>query len=367
MIPRHILRLTSVFTFLAGQLSAQAPHESFDSHIIWKQAIEGVTASVLDQATTDSSGDLWFVSDPFNGQPRLVHVDSTGRLVSNDKLPDAIRPSFPETSSFALAAATNGKLAILASHSHAVERAIYADGADFALIDGTKVGPPARVAGSGPEYKGLLALSDDHFLVMGDQAPMVLIRIGAAGKIDWLRRFPSSWDLPSGASLKDGAACVLSSGYGVPWMHLMKLDDAGHVRSQIKFQGWNGVISADLSDSCVALYSTGSPKQNRIRLHLASFDSSLRQNWSTAMPIDSPWGGSFYLASLKDGWVVVTELYPWSGTFLIAKYDLSGSVVWSLPGVAIPPPTVVVGAADSFYLVYERPEDLHSSIVIRAR
>jgi hypothetical protein len=150
-------------------------------------------------------------------------------------------------------------------------------------------------------------------------------------------------------------------------MHLMELDDAGHVRSQIKFPGWNGVISADPSDSCVALYSMGNPKQNRIRFHLASFDSSLKQKWATVLPVDSPWGSSFYLAPLKDGWVVMTGSDAKSGTFLIAKYDLSGGVVWSLPDVAIPSPSLLVGAGDSFYLVYEETEDRHSSIVVRAR
>ncbi len=361
------IRLLSGLLLLAGHLFAQSPQQSLGSHIVWKQAIKGVTASVLDQATTDSFGDLWLVSERFDAEPRLVHVDSKGRVVSDHRLPDSICPRFPETSSFALAASTSGKLAILASHAHAVGSAIYADGADFALLDGAKLGMPVKVAGSGPGYKGLLALSDNHFLAMGDQSPMVLIRLDVAGKVDWRRRFPSSWDLPSAASLKHGAACVLSSGYGVPWMHLMELDDAGQVRSQIKFQGWNGVISADPSNSCVALYSTGSPKQNRIRFHLASFNSSLRQNWSTAMPVDSPWGGSFYLASLKDGWIVVTESDAKSGTFLIAKYDLSGRVVWSLTDVAIPPPSLLVGAADSFYLVYQGAEDRHSSVVVRAR
>ena len=347
---------------------AQSPQQNLDSHIIWKQEIKGVTASVSDRATTDSSGDLWFISDPlFDADPRLLHVDASGRIVSVDKLPDAIHPHFPEVSSFALATSTQGNLGILANHSHAMGRAIYNDGADFVVLDRTKWGTPVKVAGSGPEYRALLALSDNHFLAMGDQDPMTLLRLDTAGTVEWRRRFPSKWDLDSGASLKYGAACVLSSGYGFPWMNLMELDDAGHVRSQIKFQGWNGVISADSSDSCVALYSTGSLKQKRVRFHLASFDSSLKQNWTTAMPVDSPWGGSFYLASLKDGWVVVTDSDAKSGTVLIAKYDLSGAVVWSLPDVAIPSPNLVVGAGDSFYLVYQETEDRHSSIVVRAR
>lgn len=361
------IRLSSVLLLLAGHLFAQSPQQNLDSHIIWKQEIKGAIASVGDQATSDSSGDLWFMSDPFDADPRLVHVGASGRGVSVDKLPDAIHPRFPEVSSFALASSTQGNIGILVSHSHMIGKTIYNDGADFALFDGTKLGLPVKVAGSGPEYNRLVVFSDNHFLAMGDQGPMALVKFDMAGKIDWRRRFPWSWDLPSGASLEHGGACILSSGYGVPWMHLMKLDDAGQMRSQIKFQGWNGVISADPSDSCVALYSTGSPKQNRVRFHLTSFDSSLRQKWSTAMPFDSPWGGSFYLVSLKDGWVVVVESDAKLGTFFIAKFDFSGSIVWSLADAAIPPPNLVVGAGDSFYVVYTETEDRHSSIVLRVK
>jgi len=353
---------------LSGRLFAQAADGGFDSHIIWKQVFKGIVVTG-DQATTDSAGDLWLVSNPppFDAKPRLVHIDLNGSVVSNNEIPDSLHPPFPEISSFALATSTGGSIGVLASYSHAVGRAIYNDGADFVLLENGKLGSPLKIAKSGPEYSSLVALSDNHFLALGDQNPMVVIRLSAAGKIDWQRRFPSSWDLPSGAHLGNGAACVLSSGYGVPWMHLMRIDDAGHVQSQIKFQGWNGVISSGTSDSCVALYSTGSPKQNRIRFHLASFDSSLKQNWSAAMPVDSPWGGSFFLASLRDGWVVVTDSDAKLGRVLIAKYDLSGAMAWSLPDVELPTPSLLVGAEDTFYLVYRSGEDRHSSIILKAR
>lgn len=357
----------AVLVILSVRLFAQGVDEGFGSHIIWKQEIKGVVATGLDQATADSAGDLWLVSNAFDAEPRLVHIDLNGRVISNNELPDSLHPSSPETSSFALATSTSGSIGVLASYSHAVGRAIYNDGADFVLLENGKFGGPLKIAKSGPEYSTLVALSDNHFLAMGDQNPMVVIRLGAGGEIDWQRRFPSSWDLPSGAGLGHGAACVLSSGYGVPWMHLMRIDDAGHVHSQIKFQGWNGVISSGTTDSCVALYSTGSPKQNRVRFHLASFDSSLKQNWSVAMPVDSPWGGSFYLASLKDGWVVITDSEAKAGAVIIAKYDLSGAVVWSLPNVEIPEPSLLVGAGDTFYLVYRSSEDRHSSIIVKAR
>jgi hypothetical protein len=352
---------------LCARLFAQAVDEGFGSHIIWKQEIKGVSASGLDQATTDLAGDLWLVSNPFDAEPRLVHIDLNGRVVTNDKLPDSIHPLFPERSSFALATSTEGSIGILAGYSHDLGRAIYNDGADFVLLDKDKFGTSVRVARGGPQYQRFLALSDNHFLALGDQDPMVLVRLDAAGKIDWRRRFPSSWDLPSGASLGHGAACVLSSGYGVPWMHLMRVDDAGHVLSQIKFQGWNGVVSSDPSDTCVAFYSTGSPKQNRIRFHLVSFDSSLKHNWSVEMRVDIPWGGSFYLATLKDGWVVMTDSDAKLGRVLIAKYDRSGALVWYLPDVDIPHPSFLAGAEESFYLVYQSSEDCHSSVVLKAR
>ena len=359
--------LAAVLAILPVRLFAQTVDGGLDSHIIWKHEIKGIVATGPDQATTDLNGDLWLVSDPFDAEPRLVHIDSNGKVVGNDKLPDSIHPSFPETSSFALATSSDGRIGVLAGYSHAVGRAIYNDGADFALLENGRLGSPLKIAKSGSDYRSLLALSDNHFLAMGDQAPMAVIRLSPEGNIEWQRHFPSSWDLPTGASLSHGAACLLSSGYGVPWMHLTRIDDAGHVHSQTKFQGWNGFVSSGPDDSCVAFYSTGSPKQNRIHLHLASFDSSLRQTWSVAMPVESPRGGSFYLAPLKDGWVVLTDSDARLGRVLIARYDFSGAVVWSLPNVEISEPSLLLGAGDSFYLAYRSGEDRHSSIILKAR
>jgi hypothetical protein len=55
------------------------------------------------------------------------------------------------------------------------------------------------------------------------------------------------------------------------------------------------------------------------------------------------------------------------GTVVIAKYDLSGTLVWSLPNEDIPRPGILVGAGDSFYLIYQSGEDRHTSIVLKAR
>ncbi|MGA9669037.1 MAG: hypothetical protein WBQ94_07510, partial [Terracidiphilus sp.] len=206
--------MAAVLVILSVRLFAQGVDEGFDSHIIWKQEIKGVVATGLDQATIDLAGDLWLVSNPFDAEPRLVHIDLNGNVISNEQLPDSIHPSFPETSSFALATSTDGRIGVLARYSHAVGRAIYNDGADFALRENGRLGSPLKIAKGGPEYHSLLALSDNHFLAMGDQAPMAVIRLGPEGKIEWQRSFPSSWDGPAGASLGHGAACLLSSGYG---------------------------------------------------------------------------------------------------------------------------------------------------------
>jgi hypothetical protein len=166
--------LTTVLVVLAGRLFGQTVNEKFDSHITWKQVISEVTASVLDEAATDSAGDLWFISNPWAAvprDPRLIHIDSNGAVISRDRLPESVSPAFPEVSSFALAASSSGPLAVVAHHSHAVGRGEYFDGADFVLFDAGKWGAPVKIARSGPEYKTLTALSDGHFLAMGDQVP----------------------------------------------------------------------------------------------------------------------------------------------------------------------------------------------------
>jgi hypothetical protein len=362
--------LVAALLLLAGQLFAQVPSEGFESHTVWKQTIQGVSASVLDQAATDSAGDLWFISDPFNAEPRiarLMHVDANGTVVSQDRLPELIDPPFPKVSSFALATSTSGPLAIVAHHSHTMGRSLYVDGADFVLFDRGKWGVPVKIARSGPEYQTLTALSDGHLLAMGDQSPMVLLKLDLTGKIEWKRRFPSTWVLPSGASTEHGGACVLSSGYLAPWMHLMRLDAEGNVQFQTKFQGRNGIVVHGPSDSCAVLYSTGTSSHNRIRFHLALFDSSLKQKWSMIIPVASYVGGSFHLASLTDGWVVVTDSEAGLGSVFMAKYNFAGDTVWSLTEKSLPRTELLVAAGDSFYLVGDNPEGRESSIVFKGK
>jgi hypothetical protein len=362
--------LVTALLFLEGELLAQAPGESFKSHTIWKQTIQGVSASVLDEAATDSAGDLWFISDPFAAVPRvprLVHVGANGTVINKDRLPDSIVPPFPEVSSFSLAASTSGPLAIVAHHSHSVGRSIYFDGADFILSESSKWGMPAKIAGRGPEYKTLIALSDGHFLAMGDQSPMVLLKLDSTGKIEWKRRFPSAWTPPSGASTANGGACVLSSGYLAPLMHLMRLDERGHVHFQTKFHGRNGIVAGGPSDSCAVLYSTGTADHNRIRFHLVLFDSSLNHKWSITIPIASYVGGSFHLASLTDGWVVVTGSEAGLGSVFMARYSFSGLAVWSLTEKSLPRTELLVAAGDSFYLVCDNPDGRDSSIVFKGK
>jgi hypothetical protein len=355
---------------LTGQLYAQAPHECFDSHTIWKQTIQGVSTSVLDEAATDSAGDLWFISNPYAWEridPRLVHIDANGTVVSQDRLPQSIDPPFPEVNQFAIATSAAGPLAVVAHHSHAVGRSIHIDGADFVLVDRGTWGVPEKIAGSGPEFKALVSLSDGRFLAMGDQSPMVLLKLAATGKIEWKRHFPSNWTLPSGVGTEHGGACVLSSGYLAPWMHLMRVDESGSVHSQTKFQGRNGVVAAGPSDSCAVLYSTGDTNRNLIRFHLALFDSSLRQKWSITIPEASYVGASFHLASLKDGWAVVTDSEAGFGSVFMAKYDSSGQPVWSLTEKSLPRMELMVGAGDRFYLVCDDPNSRRASIVFRGK
>lgn len=350
---RPKIRLAAAFFFLTAQVFAQTSGATFDSHVIWKQTIQGVSASVLDQAATDSAGDLWFISDPFGAEPRvarLVHLDASGTVVSQDRLPESIDPPFPEVSDFALAS-SGGPLAIVAHHSHAVGRSIYSDGADLILYNRGKWGVPVTIAGSGPEFKAFIALSDGHFLAMGDQSPMVLLKLDSTGKIEWKRRFPSTWTLPSGAAREHGGACVLNSSYLAPWMHLMRLDENGNVRFQVKFQGLNGIVGAGPSNTCAVLYSTPSANHYRMPFHLALFDSSLKQKWSVTIPVASYEGGSFNLASLSDGWAVVTDSAAGLGSVFIAKYDFAGHAVWSLTEKSLPRTDLMVGVGDSFYLV----------------
>jgi hypothetical protein len=148
-------------------------------------------------------------------------------------------------------------------------------------------------------------------------------------------------------------------------MHLMRIDESGKARFQTSFKGWNGVVASGPSGSCAVLYSIGTANRNRIRFDFKLFDSSLKQKWSITIPVASYVGGSFNLASLTNGWVIVTDSDAGLGEVFMAKYDFSGHTVWSLTEKSLPRTELMVGAGESFYLVGDNPDGRESSIVMK--
>jgi hypothetical protein len=134
-------------------------------------------------------------------------------------------------------------------------REISFDGANFAAVNSNgEIGPIKRVAGIGPDYKGFIALDDGHFLVLGDQSPMVVIKIRDDGAVIWRRTFPSNWVLPSAAALEGGSSCVISPDYKRPLLHMVWIDGTGEVRHREQLDG-HRTQAVRHTDVCTILYS----------------------------------------------------------------------------------------------------------------
>jgi hypothetical protein len=201
---------------------------------------------------------------------------------------------------------------------------IYFDGAAFAVVnpDG-KLGPVKRVAGPGPEYKRFVALGDGHFLLIGDQSPMVIKRLGSDGRLDWERTFPANWVLPSAAALEDGSACIVSPDYKSALLHLIWIDKKGTVAHREQLAARRSQ-AASIDGSCTILYDR-EPGLRRGEFHLTSIDSHFNRAWTSDVLASAPQGGVYGLAAVSDGYVVTIGLRD--GLFL-AKYTPSGQTLW---------------------------------------
>ncbi len=328
-------------------------------HIEWERDYPNRALSVLGAAVVDHAGNLWTVGPWSN---RLMCIRADGEMVVNTELPKETWPASTVGGPlFSLAVSPLGTVVVIARYSHSVGRTIYSDGAAFALVnpDG-KLGPVKKVAGPGLEYKELVALSDEHFLLIGDQSPMIVVRISSDGDATWRRTFPANWVLPSGAALPDGSSCIVSPDDGRPLLHLVWIDKNGAVshREQLA-AGRSSAVSS--GGSCTILYDS-EPGLRRGEFHLTSFDRNFHRAWTTDVLDSAPQGGVYGAAAVSDGYVVTIGLrdglYP-------AKFGLAGRRLWAATDASRDYAHLLVPAGDSFYLIGAGPKARGSLHVIR--
>ena len=338
-------------------LSAQSPVTVGD-HILWERDFADLSAET---AVADHDGNLWIVSQ-YRGADRLVCIKPNGEMRVNTELPAEIKPVFPaESLSSGLAISSSGAIALLARYMHG-GREISFDGANFAAVNSDgKLGPVRKVAGSGPDYKGFIALDDGHFLVLGDQSPMVVIKIRDDGESVWRRTFPSNWVLPSAAALENGSSCVISPDYGRSLLHVVWIDNAGEASHEQQLAGHRS-HAVSRTDVCTVLYSQSTARY-RSRYFLTSFDRTHNRVWTVSVLDSAPSGGQYAMASLPDGYVVAIAAE--TGLFL-AKYAPIGRLLWSATDTSRRPADFLVASGDGYYLVGAGLKDRYSLHVIRA-
>jgi hypothetical protein len=358
--------LRTSFRLFASILAARClwaqSSATLTSHVLWERDFPNLTVSLTDGAAADHHGNLWTIAR-LQGSERLLCISTKGEMLSNTELPESIKPVLPaRLSYFTLAVSHSGVVALLIRYMHG-GREIDFDGAKFAVVhsDGS-LGPVQNVADPGPEYKELVALSDDHFLALGDQSPMVIMRVTSAGHVEWRRTFRGDWVLPSGAALGDGSSCVVSAHYGRALLHLIWIDNRGVVRHREQFAASRGE-AASAGGSCTILYGR-EPGLRHCEFFLTSFDRHFNRVWTARVFNAAPQGAVYGMASVSDGYVVTLSTRP--GLFL-AKYSLTGHLLWSAKDASREHADLVTGAGADFYLIGAGPKGRHSLHVVRAR
>jgi hypothetical protein len=239
---------------------------------------------------------------------------------------------------------------------------VFFDGAVFAPVssDG-KLGPVKNVAGNGPEYKELVALSDDHFLLIGDQSPMTVIRIRSDGEVGWRRTYSDNWVLPTAAALEDGSSCISSPDYRKARLHVIWIDRNGTELGRRTIQARRSQVASSVS-ACTILYDRDDIHHGEF--FLTSFDARRNRLWTVPVSDEAPQGSDYGMIAVSDGYIVTLGLRD--GLFL-AKYSLSGQVLWKSIDTARRSADHIVAAGDSFYLIGAGPKDPYSLHVIRMR
>jgi hypothetical protein len=328
-------------TFAAAVLFS-GTGESIDTHVIWERDFPRLSAN---SATTDAEGNLWIASS-YRGSDRLVRISSRGEITADVPVPESMKPQPPaDMFSVELATSATGAVALLTRYSHG-GKVIYFDGAKFALMspEGTLTSIQ-NVAGEGPDYKGFVPLSDGHFLVLGDQSPMVVINLKPDGSIAWRRTFPHNWVLPSAAAIDAGSTCIISPDYNRQILRLIWMNMAGDTVHRTEFPGHRSE-AASLGSDCTILHSRSSG-QYRVEYLLSSFDSTLKRKWSVSVAGSAP-GGEYKVAAVAGGYMVAIQ---GSEGLLLAKYSTSGQPLWSVADATRMPAHRLIRSGDGFYII----------------
>lgn len=331
---------------------------SLAEHVLWERDFSDFYLSSFDEPATDRQGNLWAISQ-FRSDTRLVCINPSGEVLVNAELPQA---SFPGMlTHFSLAVSPNGVIGLLARYSHTVGRRVYPDWAKFAIVhpDGS-LGPVKQVAAAGAEYNYLVALSDGQFLALGDQSPMVAIRISSEGDVVWRRTFSEIWVLPSGAALENGASCVVSSAYAKPLLEVIWMDKLGSVRHRERIAARRSA-AVSVGDVCTILYDR-EPASGKGEFYLTSFDSRFERVWTVPVVNSVPLGGVYSVVAVSDGYIVTIQARD---DLFVAKYNFSGQLAWSTTANSRSYARVVATLDSGFYLIGAQPKDHYGSHIVR--
>jgi hypothetical protein len=332
-----------------------------EDHIAWDRTFPQLAISIPDAAAVDPHGVLWVVAGA-----QILRIDPEGNLLGMTEIPGRGDPKPPSTGADArLAISPRGKAVLLIQYKHFSGRVIYEDEVKVAAIsENGSVGALTTIANDGAQYQKVLALTDEHFLALGDQEPLTFLRFDESGTVSWKLKFSKELLLPQAAAVNNGATCIANWSYGgAHKIELIRLSAAGKVTHRATIVARRANAAAGPEDSCVVLYDT-EPDHRQGEFHLTSFDAKFKRTWTTPVSFDAPPGGEFDLVGLHGGFGIVA--HSKSGVFF-AKYGVNGKIIWSVVDPTRYYNGTAVGSGDHFYVVGVNPNDRYNLHFIRLR
>lgn len=352
---------TALFLGVPASLAAAEPSDN--ERVLWQHEFGAFPHGFfLRVAGIDGQGNLWVLSDAY-AEPRgnarrrtLFCIDGSGRQQSaidvEAPLPEDKDEDAPE---YRPAIGADGPAGFLINRTRSHGRAIEERGTFYApLAKSGVVGKSTPLSGAGgPLFWHIVPLSDGDFVAVGEQSPLLLVKLSPTGEIRWRRRFWQGFRLISVAALDEGRSRVVTS--STPG-HLLEfqLDAKGLLLRQTRGRGDPGDAAADRERRYAVFSGDLDPRDGRrARYRLTLFDAALRRQRTSEIPpeIAGPYGRSSYFVALRDGYLAAG--ITWSDELFLARYTGSGELRWLETREQVWGLEDIVPSADGFYLIAE--------------
>lgn len=311
-----------------GPLRGQDKASSANPYCVkWRRHFD-LYSGLLSVGAAEPGGALWLITHRRPGiENELTRIDTNGELGPSYRPIFLLKPI--EWISYLTPAVSGGRVGLLASVTNGGKDQTF-EGAFFVQVEADGLGTPVRIAGRGPQFPALVGAGAGMFIAAGDQEPLTLILLDAAGQALWRRSFSHKLVLPEVSVGSSGKIFVVSQ--GGDYILLQVLDSVGRVLRSKRVSAAQATVAADRDGGCSLLFS---PKSNGDEVFLRTYDDQLRPVSQLETSLTGSRGRTYQLITTHRGHLVVGEsrerrVYAPNppSTNVLAEFDRSGALLW---------------------------------------